>query len=98
MIYIAGAIRGTNDYHERFAAAAEKLRAQGHSVFNPAAANQEGRALKDIMAHLLPVLCQCDTIAMLPGWTESGGASLEYDLAEYLGLKIIALYDGETRR
>lgn len=98
MIYIAGQISGTTDYHERFAAAAEKLRAQGFSVFNPAAANQEGRALKDIMAHLLPVLCECDTIALLPGWEESGGARVEYSLAKYLGLRIIWAHDGETRR
>lgn len=98
MIYIAGQIRGTDDYHERFAAAAEKLRAQGFSVFNPAAANQEGRALKNIMAHLLPVLCECEAIALLPGWSASGGACVEAGLAEYLGLQIIELQDGETRR
>ena len=98
MIYIAAPISGTNDYHERFAAAAEKLRAQGFSVFNPAAANQEGRALKDIMAHLLPVLCECEAIALLPGWSVSGGANVEYGLAEYLGLQIIELSDAETLR
>lgn len=98
MIYIAGAIKGTTDYHERFAAAAEKLRAQGFSVFNPAAANQEGRALKDIMAHLLPVLCECEAIALLPGWGQSAGANIEAELAYYLGLEIIYLIDGETRR
>jgi Domain of unknown function (DUF4406) len=91
VIYVAGAIKGTNDYHERFAEASEKLRAQGWSVFNPAAANQEGRPLDEIMAHLLPILCRCKAIALLPGWSLSGGASIEYNLAKYLGLEIIWL-------
>ena len=90
-IYIAGKIRGTNDYQTRFAQAADQLRAQGYATFNPAAANQEGQPLNRIMAYLLPQLCECDAIAMQKGWWRSGGARIEWLLAKYIGIRIIYL-------
>jgi hypothetical protein len=90
-IYLAGKIAGCPDYHARFAKAADQLRAQGHLVFNPAAANMEGRKLNDIMAHLLPQVCEAEAIALLPGWWRSGGARVEWLLAKYLGLRVIYL-------
>lgn len=90
-VYLAGPIRGTTDYHERFAHYAAELRRLGHSVYNPAAANQEGRSLDDIMAHLLPILCEQEAIALIPGWSISGGAQIELNLAEYLNKKVIEL-------
>lgn len=91
MLYIAGRIRGVTDYAARFAKAADHFRQQGYSVFNPAAANQEGRPLNRIMGYVLSQLCECDTVAFLPGWYRSGGARIEWMLAKYLGLKIIYL-------
>jgi hypothetical protein len=91
-VYLAGKISGVPDYHEKFAAAADKLRIEGFTVFNPAAANQEGRPLRKIMAYLLTWLCEeADAIALLPGWYWSGGARIEWMLARYLGLRIIYL-------
>ncbi len=89
--YLAGPIKGRSDYHEKFAEAADKLRMEGFTVFNPAAANQEGRPLHKIMSYVLSQLCECDTIALLPGWWRSGGARVEWLLARYLKLKIIYL-------
>lgn len=91
MIYIAGPIRGVENHREGFIKAADKFRAEGWGVFNPACANQEGRELKRIMAYLLPQLCNCDAIAMLPGWWRSGGARIEWLLAKYLRLRVIYL-------
>lgn len=91
MIYIAGRISGTNDYKQRFSLAADKLRAQGHGVFNPAAANLEGTPLPRIMSYVLGQLCECEAIALLPGWWRSGGARIEWLLAKYLKLRIIYL-------
>jgi hypothetical protein len=90
-VYIAGRISGVKNYGVPFAKAANKFRAQGHIVFDPAHANQEGRPLTSIMAYLLPQLCSCDTIALLPGWWLSGGARIEWILARYLGHRIIYL-------
>ena len=88
MIYLAGRIRGRKGYQRAFAKAADKLRAEGNIVYNPAAANMEGLPLRRIMAHLLPQLCECDTIALLPWWwTRFGGTWVEVALAFYLGLK-----------
>lgn len=89
--YIAGKISGTTDYPKRFAQAADKLRAQGFKVFNPAAANLEGTPLPRIMSYVLGQLCECEAIALLPGWWRSGGARIEWLLAKYLGLKVIYL-------
>ena len=91
MIYIAGKITGTTDYHARFARAADHLRQQGFKVFNPAAANQEGQPLRKIMSYVLGQLCECEAIALLPGWWRSGGARIEWLLARYLGLRVIYL-------
>jgi hypothetical protein len=86
-------MRGIEDLNRpAFAKAADRLRQQGYSVYNPAAANLEGMPLNRIMAHVLVQLCECDTIAMLPGWwTKFGGAWVEWLLAKYLKLKIIYL-------
>jgi hypothetical protein len=91
MIYLAGRIRNNPGYQEKFAEAADKLRADGLCVFNPAAANQEGRPLHKIMSYVLGQLCECDTVALLPGWWRSGGARIEWMLAKYLKMKIIYL-------
>ena len=90
-LYLAGRIRGDQNYHEKFAQAAQWLRLQGFDVFNPAAANQEGRSLKSIMAYLLPRVCEAEVIAMQRGWWRSGGARIEWLLAKYLKLRVIYL-------
>ncbi len=94
MIYLAGRIRGVPGYAKTFAEAAQRLRLRGWQVFNPAAANLQDESLAKIMGHLLPQLCECDAIAMLPGWWRSGGARIEWLLAKYLGLRVIYLSRG----
>lgn len=89
--YIAGGIRGVPDYAEKFAKVADDLRSRGYSVFNPAAANLEGRPLWEIMAYVLPRVCESEGIVMLRGWWRSGGARIEWLLAKYLNLKVIYL-------
>jgi hypothetical protein len=90
--YVAGRMRGVPDLNRpAFAKAADKLRIEGHTVFNPAAANLEGMPLYKIMAYVLMRVCESEAIALLPGWWRSGGARIEWLLAKYLKLKIIYL-------
>lgn len=89
-VYISGPMKGKPDLNRpAFSAAARHLRIEGHFVYNPAAADLDGKPLREIMAEVLLQLCNCDAIAMLPGWWMSGGARVEWLLARYLGLKII---------
>jgi len=89
--YIAGRIRNNPNYPQEFAKAADKLRRDDWNVYNPAAANMEGKPLSRIMAEVLVQLCECDAIAMLPGWWRSGGARIEWLLAGYLGKRRVYL-------
>ncbi len=91
-VYVAGPMSGRPDLNRSaFSVAAEQLRSEGYSVFNPAAANLEGTPLPKIMSHVLSQLCECGAIALLPGWWRSGGARIEWLLARYLKFKIIYL-------
>lgn len=80
-IYISGAISGTTDYMERFAAAEEKLKAQGHEVVNPAKVTEslpKSFTWKQYMRVALSAMAPCDAIYMLKGWEHSRGATIEY--------------------
>lgn len=91
-VYVAGRMRGVPDLNRpAFAQASDKLRNEGYSVYNPAAANLEGMPLGRIMAQVLAQLCEAEAIALLPGWWRSGGARIEWMLAKYLKLEIIYL-------
>ena len=91
-VYLAGPIKGVDNYFAIFAEAAQKLRIKGHEVFNPAAANLEGLPMGRILSYELSWLCeQAEAIAVLPGWRKSGGTRIELAIAMYLKLKIMFL-------
>jgi nucleoside 2-deoxyribosyltransferase len=108
-LYIAGPMGSkAPDYNfASFHAAAESLRAAGHSVINPA-------ELEDTPARVLPpgmvwgerptphqrawflardfrLLSGCDGIALLPDWDKSTGACCELTVALMLGLSAFIL-------
>lgn len=94
-IYIAGPMTGLPDYnYPVFNAAAAALRELGHHVENPAE-NPEPhcKSWQGYMRMAVGQLVQCDTLALLPGWETSKGASLEYRLAHDLGLTVTLAWD-----
>jgi Asp-tRNA(Asn)/Glu-tRNA(Gln) amidotransferase A subunit family amidase len=82
--YIAGPISSNPDgYRAEFAAAAEKLKAQGWEVVNPAE-NPPEPSWEAYMKVSLRQLVDCDGVALLKGWERSEGASWEESVAKRL--------------
>lgn len=92
-IYIAGPMSRLPDYnYPAFNRAAAKLREAGWHVESPAEPGQvDGWGWGDYMRRGLQQMLTCDVIALLPGWHDSRGATLELRLAEALGMRTIIL-------
>jgi hypothetical protein len=91
-IYISGPITGTTDYKERFAAAEEKLKANGYEVVNPAkvtATLPESLIWEQYMDVAVCVIALCDSVYMLNGWRDSRGAKIEREIMLTKGRKIL---------
>lgn len=91
--YISGPMTGLPDLNfPAFHAAAAALRAKGLEVVNPAEIAVDGeKTWEQCMRADIKALCDCDTLAMLPGWERSKGAHLEVHLAHRLGMRIAPL-------
>lgn len=91
--YLAGPMTGHPDLNfPLFHAEAQRLRATGHVVINPAEINVDpAKGWEDCMRADIAELVTCETIAMLPGWQNSRGATLEHHIATALGLRVIVL-------
>lgn len=89
-VYISGPMTGLPEANfPAFHAAAKALRDAGIDAVNPAEINAttDGR-WEDYMREDIKALCDCDGIALLPGWERSRGAHLEVHIAHRLGLEI----------
>ncbi|CAD6876126.1 DUF4406 domain-containing protein [Methylomonas fluvii] len=94
-LYLAGPMTGIPDYnYPLFNAMAERLRAKGFEVENPAE-NQAPAcgSWAGYMRLALSQLMTCEVVAFLPNWEASRGARLEYQVAKELGLKICLVDD-----
>jgi len=96
MIFISGAITGTEDYEKRFREAEVRLiKKYDEPVVNPVYIGQqveqkiENPTRVDYMRPCLKRLLDCDTIYMLKGWTSSKGANAEVNLALVLEMNIL---------
>lgn len=92
-LYISGPITGMPDLNfPAFHEAAAALRAAGYTVTNPAEldAQDAGKTLtwEQYMRRDIVALMACDGIAVLPGWRESKGASLETTIAYRLEMPV----------
>ena len=90
-IYIAGPMSGLPDLnYPAFNAMAERLRAHGHHVENPAEnPPPKCESWLGYMRMAVAQLATCDAVVMLPGWSKSKGACIEHQLAVGLGLEIV---------
>jgi hypothetical protein len=69
---------------------AARLRAAGLEVVNPAEINPDASLpWRDCMRADIKALCDCDTLALLPGWERSKGAHIELNLAPRLEMRIV---------
>lgn len=92
--YVSGPMTGIDNWNfPAFNAMARELRADGHEVINPAEldGDKDPSSLKwsDCLRRDISALMLCDTIAMLPGWSESRGAQLEHHVACELGFTVV---------
>ena len=66
-----------------------QLGREGFEVVNPAEINPDAELdWHSCMRADIKALCDCDAIALLPGWMNSKGAHLELQIAHRLGLRI----------
>jgi hypothetical protein len=89
-LYLAGPVTNNPDYRAEFADAAERLRAEGHDVVNPAE-NPPQPTWSDYMHVSIGQLVACSGIALMPGWEHSRGARLEAHVAAELEMEMIYL-------
>ena len=80
-IYIAGRIAGEPTYKELFAAEADKQRAAGHVVLNPADL-PTGMSLADYMRICMAMIDAADKVILLPNYQQSPGARLEREYCQ----------------
>lgn len=95
-IYIAGPMTGIEGHNfPAFNRAAERWRATGWQVENPAEnfGGREDLPRAVYMREDFLRLLRSDAVAMLQGWRESKGATLEYAIARELAIPV---YDAET--
>lgn len=89
-VYLSGPMTGLPEFNRpAFHAAAAQLRAAGFHVENPAEnPHPECRSWQGYMRIAVAQLAQCTHVALLPGWAESRGATVEVYLAEALGMPV----------
>ena len=95
-VYIAGKVSGenTDECREKFARKEKELRASGYNTFNPFKHIEQNNDIETItwaecMRVLIPKLCECQAICLLPDWHFSEGAKQEHEIAKIIELKVM---------
>ena len=105
MYYLAGPMSGQPDHNfPAFDAAAKLLRSRKYLVTSPAELARElpgepGSLNYEVYLRMaIQQLLYCTDIIMLPGWEQSRGARLEWEIADKLKFRMWLYSDGEMRR
>ncbi len=90
-IYVAGPMSGYEQHNfPLFNHYAARLRSLGYDVVNPVDINPDpGTPWEECMKKDIVQLLTCDSVAVLPGWECSRGASLEVSIAKALGMPVV---------
>lgn len=88
--YISGAVTGDPLYRTKFREAERRLRRGGVRALNPVRHEKDGKEWDYYLRRDLRKLTRCAAIVLLPDWHRSRGARLEKQVAESLGLFVIA--------
>lgn len=99
-VYVAGPMTGLADFNfPAFNAAAAALRAKGWHVENPAEHGiVDGAEWADYLHYDLGRLATCAAIYLLPGWSQSRGATLEVHVGTTLGMTLFYAEGAEIYR
>ncbi|MFP4895603.1 DUF4406 domain-containing protein [Paraburkholderia sp. EG304] len=89
-LYLAGPMTGYPELNfPLFHAETARLRGLGFEIVNPAEINADPAAeWLDCMRADIKQLVDCDGVALLPGWEQSRGATLEHAIVRGLGLRV----------
>jgi hypothetical protein len=92
-LYLSGPMTGLPQLNfPAFHRAAARLRERGYVVVSPAELNPDNTVTwQAAMRTDIKALCDCDAIALMPGWEKSAGAQLELHVAHRLGLEVLIL-------
>ncbi|MFB5189046.1 DUF4406 domain-containing protein [Alicyclobacillus fastidiosus] len=93
-IYLSGPMSGLPKYNrDLFAEAARVLRSVGHEVFTLGEIRIDNGTWQQYMRSALKGMMDCDKMLLLPGWSKSRGASIEYNLALKLEMPTQTLFE-----
>lgn len=94
-IYVAGPMTGLPGYNlAAFDEAATDLAQAGFDARNPGHRGVvDGHTWQDYMRDGLRMLLGCDAVAVLPGWEDSRGATLEVSVARALDMPVRPVAD-----
>ena len=86
-VFLSGPITGVDGYKDRFADAAEVIKALGtNTVFNPAAEIPDSTEHEEAMNICTDKVTTSDCVVVLDGWENSKGALIEYVFSRACGI------------